>query len=178
MKQNVTLTSHELLEYHTFLIFASKKARNMAIFNIFGIFGEIMLAFFILEMLLQIKFLSIAGFFLAVLWIVFYPKFLRKKRVNILKSIKYDNAVKKMTILLNDDDFSFYEHEPKHKFLYKNVSEICETLEIYIIFIGQVHVILPKHGTKDIVAQIAKKAKKPISLFEKVSYENAINFKI
>ncbi|MGG7074181.1 hypothetical protein U5B43_08015 [Campylobacter sp. 9BO] len=178
MKQNLTLTSHDLLEYQTFSIFGSKSARNMNLFNTFGIFGEILIVFFLLEIFLEIKFLALIGFIVALLWLMFYPKFLRKKRIKILKKLKDDGMQKQMTLELNESEFSFYEDEPTHKFNYKDVSQICQTAGVYVVFVGNLHIILPKPSAKDSISAIAKLSNKPITTFDNISYQNAISGKI
>ncbi|WP_169777500.1 YcxB family protein [Campylobacter mucosalis] len=178
MKQELILTSQDILEYQTLAIFGSKKARNMLKFNTLGIFAELMIAFFIIEQLFSIKYLSVAGIVLGVLWLIFYPKFLKQKRLKILKRLKNENELNKtMFIELFDDEFSFYENEAKERFAYSQITEIYETAGVYVVYVGTLYIILPKPKCEHIISALAKKSGKYILKFENLNYQNVIEGK-
>ncbi|AQW86448.1 putative membrane protein [Campylobacter pinnipediorum subsp. caledonicus] len=179
MTKNILLKDNDLLDFYTFMVTSSKKARNTKIFNTIGVFSEIMIAFFILGFMLEKNILIIVGFILSFFWLFFYPFFLKNKQKKILKSFKINNNIKNMYIDVSDNYIAFYSDTKKDEntFLIDNISEIYECKNIFIVFISDsIHIIIPKNiENTDIVRYIAKKADKNILVFESLSYNDFLN---
>ncbi|MDL0088467.1 hypothetical protein [Campylobacter gastrosuis] len=178
MVKDIKLTNENLRDFWAFMVTSSRQARKSALFNTLGVFAEIMIAFFVLDLIFATNFLTPLGLVLATLWLVFYPKFLRKKQVKILKSVARNDEIKDMKFELNDENFAFFsgEKDEKSTFNFIDISEIYECKNIFIVFLfDKIHIILPKDDqTLLIVSNLAKNAKKNILKFENLAYDGVV----
>ncbi|MGH1600619.1 hypothetical protein [Campylobacter majalis] len=168
-----SLTNNDLLDFQTYIITSSKKAKRMQIFNTIGIFTELMVVCFLVDILLKTSFITIIGVFLGIAWLVFYPKFLRKKQLKILKSLKISTDKKDFILNINKTGFT-YEDE---NFKFDEISNIIECANIYILNAKQkLYLIIAKNAqTQKAISEISKNSNKLIARYEKLSYENFIN---
>lgn len=178
MVKNIKLTGENLRDFWAFMATSSRQARRMSFFNTIGVFSEIMIAFFVLDLILGVNFLTPIGLVLATIWLVVYPKFLRKKQVKILKNAPKNSEVKLMKFELGDENFSFFSDikNETNTFNFIDISEIYECKNIFIIFLfGKIHIILPKDDeVKMIISSLAKSAKKSILKFENLAYDSVV----
>ncbi|MBE2984493.1 hypothetical protein CCAL9344_01800 [Campylobacter sp. RM9344] len=176
MIKDVVLTSKDVLDYHAFVLFGSRRARNQHFFNTLGVFAEAMIAGFIVDKLANTQYYTIAGIIFGVIWLFAYPVFLKRKRLNALRKIKGEDSQKSMKFAVNDEYFAFYESEisDKEKFEFDRVSEIYELKNIFVIFLhDKIHIIIPKDDeSAELIKKIAKNTKKPIARYEKLDYES------
>ena len=61
MQKIITLREADMLDFYAFTLFYSKKARTQYAFNVFGVFGEAMIAGFVLDMFLKTQIFTILG---------------------------------------------------------------------------------------------------------------------
>ena len=83
-----------------------------------------------------------------------------------------------MVFEVNEKNLAFYENEPKENEIFdiKDVSEIYELKNIFIIFINEkIHLVLPKNKeTSELVKTLIKESKKELLLFENLDYTSVI----
>ena len=179
MKCNIVLSGENLMDYQAFNLFFSKKARKQYFINVFMIFTEAIIAGFIADMLLKTKIFTIIGIIFAIFWIIFYPFFLKNRRRAALKSLEISDFKKEMIFEVDEKNLAFYEKKPKENEIFdiKDVSEIYELKNIFIIFINEkIHLIIPKSSESlQMIQLLAKNAKKPILKFENLDYKSVMS---
>ena len=179
MKCNIVLSGENLIDYQAFNLFFSKKARKQYFINVFMIFTEAIIAGFVADMLLKTKIFTIIGVIFAIFWIIFYPFFLKNRRRAALKSLKISDFKKEMIFEVDEKNLAFYENEPKENEIFdiKDVSEIYELKNIFIIFISEkIHLIIPKNSDSlEMIQLLAKNVKKPILKFENLDYKSVMS---
>ena len=178
MKCNIVLSGENLMDYQAFNLFFSKKARKQYFINVFMIFTEAIIAGFVADMLLKTKIFTIIGIIFAIFWIIFYPFFLKNRRRAALKSLEISDFKKEMIFEVDEKNLAFYEKKPKENEIFniKDVSEIYELKNIFIIFVSEkIHLIIPKSGeTSELVKALIKESKKELLLFENLDYKSIV----
>lgn len=178
MQKIITLREADMLDFYAFTLFYSKKARTQYAFNVFGIFGEAMIAGFVLDMFLKTQIFTILGVAFSVLWVIFYPAFLKNKRKAALAGLSAaPRALKRLNFSVEsaaDGRISYFDEaqENPENFAFSRISEIYELKNIFIIFIDdKIHLIIPKDAdTAKMISLVAKNAKKHILKYENLEF--------
>lgn len=180
MIKDIILTSEHLSDFNAFMVTSSKKARRMNIFNTLGIFAEITIVFFVIDIFVKSGYITIIGLILAIVWLLFYPKFLKNRQILILKNINKTSLSKNMKFEVTDEYISFYEIQNQDitRFSFNDVSEIYECKNIFIIFLFEkIHIVLPvDDDVKKMISLVAKNSNKHILKFKNLDYKSIVGF--
>ncbi|MBR8461777.1 hypothetical protein KDD93_02870 [Campylobacter sp. faydin G-24] len=178
MTQEINLKSVDLLDYQAFVLFYSKKARKQMMINTIGIFGEAMIAGFVIDKLTGYQIFTIIGVAFGIFWVFFYPFFLKNRRLKALKNLRSNEVEKTMKFEVNDEYLAYYKDELREneKFAFSDISEIYELKNIFVIFLGEkVHIIIPRNDeTTKMISLSAKNSNKHILKYENLEYSSVV----
>lgn len=166
----VTITNDDVTNLNKFMLLHSKAAKKQKLISTYAIPFEFIVVGLILDGLFKtVPICSISSAVLAILWLIFYPKFYKKMSAKHLKEAEnIELSSVEMTFVADENIISFSKGTPKQseKFEIKTLNRIVETENNYFLgFERGFHIVLP---ISDETQQILHK----LSLERKIEIEN------
>lgn len=166
----VIITNNDIKNLNKYMLLHSSQAKKQKMMSIYGIAFEFIVGGLILDGVFKmVPYCSIASLIMAILWLIFYPKFYNKLLQKHLKQCEEtQNSSIEMNFCLNENDFSFSPQstpEPSEIFFLKEIKKLAKSDENYFIALNNhIHIVLPKNEqTQNEINKISQKIKKEIS---------------
>lgn len=169
----VIITNNDVTNLKKFMLLHSKAAKKQRVISTYAVPFEFILAGLIIDGLLKTAPLaSISSLVLAILWLVFYPKFYKKLlQKHLGDSENLESSRIAMNFICDDKFISFSESlAPKNseKFDIQTLTRITESSDNYFLgFSRGHHIVLPKSDETTLeVINLSEKREIPIENVE------------
>ena len=154
----VIITNKDVSNLNKFMLLYSKNARKQRLVSTYAIPFEFLLMGIIIDGLLKTApIASASSAVLAILWLIFYPKFYRRMlRKHLGAASVAQSSSAEMSFVADGETISFSKGEPRasEKFAARSLNRIAAGGEnFFLAFDRGFHIVLPKNAETDAAVQ-------------------------